>query len=280
MTRRTVRGIIRDNVRFDYSMGIAMVKVNVAAHESSKHWISNKMVAEAVLAHVVKKVFGDVFFDPMLHATALENFRQGLLRMLGPQKRQMMSGSGTLMNPPRASVTGHRVWLFCRQPFDNETRKRNTFSFRLGETALWDGRFIISSSLPQSSTDSSSPSSFPQKDPPGLEFVMRPFTSYDYQKILSRLAPKGTTAQPGPHRIYQRILSHFWDVMPAAARQTLPCVAVKSRGGSSESVAIALPSLGINLEPSLGNFDCSFVMDREASEIQLDSLPNLDAYWR
>ncbi|KAJ3149837.1 hypothetical protein HK101_002006, partial [Irineochytrium annulatum] len=211
-------------------------------------WLRSPTLANRVLQHIVN------WCSPVpnpLQLIQADILRQQLIThsLLHPSQRRAVVFRNVIATPPRANHTGRDNWIFTRSPLGDLHRKKYELVMRVGDTALWDGRFYVTLSRPSSTpNDEQTLLGVPL---PFIHFTLRPLSPHDYRSLLTRLDALIHRHRSDPsYAQYRRSLVHYMTKMPPDVRATVPCVALRQDGGES-SYVVAVPSLGINLERGL-----------------------------
>ena len=226
---------------WDESAGIC--RLNVFPGRDA--WISDPFQSHNVLLKIFKWIYPG---PAILAQRALERFRKHILNYTGHIEYPIMASHNVALFPPTRKH-GFDAWTFGRQPFAN---RKLGFVFspqivrnraKLGETIVWDHRFIIK---------------LYQKGPmtnKAREFLIRPLVVDD----ISEMKRFYSMQPPGP-AVYSffRFYGQFRRNVPHLFRETIPCVTLEEDGVSK---VLSIPSFRVNLYPDIVTTHCDYATD-------------------
>jgi hypothetical protein len=201
-------------------------------------------------------VSGASTYDAHIPQPTLEKLRLAIRETFDNSNRGVVSMSKVLLNPPRSSVTGYRVWILTRQPMNRQDWKQNTVNLDFDKDPLiWDNRILVRA---KSGAD------FFQDSPLPVKLEIRPFQQSDYPKVLQKLKD-GSSASP-EYALYSKTLQYFWSTTPPLSKSVIPCIVANSDLGSE---VIALPTLGINLEAKKVQVEAEYILSKPIDRVDL-----------
>ncbi|KAJ3189476.1 hypothetical protein HDU85_003107 [Gaertneriomyces sp. JEL0708] len=257
----------------DPPTGTCFMQVNSTRKHLKHHWISQPHLAESVISELAN--WTTTSFT-RVHTSFYQDVRQAILRWYRPRDKSAsrVMAADVMLYHPRASQTGAFIWMLTRAPMSrSKTSKGSHVEIQIGQSALWDNRFMFSLTNPEGATDGRTLLGTPIND---LVFVIRPFLEQDYHNIMARMQREATGGEWNTH--IQKALAHYWKKMPPRSRETIPCVALKQDGKDTSHV-VAVPSVGVMLEPNLVDIKFTFLKqvshERAKHEQGFELLPDL-----
>ena len=249
-----MRRILKEEVQFNDSLGICLIQINSSRKWIGSHWISDVPVAHAVLTRVIKMVRGISDRDMGFPIKILEKFRHSILDTFKEQRQKRIPfvGAKTLIHPPRSSETGYRTWIVMRQPFMKSELHLKTEPLKIGDSIVWDERFIIRMLPGQEYLDSQHNA---------RQFTVTPFDKIHYDNVVHQL--KNIKSKSDTKQMYIRALGTYWGKMPPVGRSVIPCI-LEENGR-----VVSVPSLGINMDPGIVRVDTEYLLSRDADEVPL-----------
>ncbi|KAI8592913.1 hypothetical protein BDZ88DRAFT_406562 [Geranomyces variabilis] len=241
-----VTPILHDYTLRDPPTGTAFLQIRTLPNNIRNHWIFKP--------HLANRVIGNLFaWAAPRHEIAAPNVPALLCQKLRADHADgastSVSGGGIMLFPPRTRGIGAGIWVLGRKPLTKREQVNNTIKMRIGDRAVWDSRFRIALKT------SKNPAPFYGIDPSQARFVVRMYTEKDEHLILDLMRQKPRTEWNDE---VIELVTNYRKKMPTLLRKTIPCVAVLQDNGDA-SFVIAVPSLRVNLQPTLVDIQFAFI---------------------
>ncbi|KAJ3183859.1 hypothetical protein HDU87_005975 [Geranomyces variabilis] len=238
-----VTTILHDYTLRDPPTGTAFLQIRTLPNNIRNHWISKPYLANRVIGNLVE-------WAAPRHEIAASNVPALFCRKLRVDHAVgSESSGGVMLFPPRPRGIGAGIWVLGRKPLTKREQANSTIKMRIGDRAVWDSRFRIA--LKTSKT----PAPFHGIDPSQVRFVVRMYTERDEHLILDLMQQEPRTAWNDE---VIKLVDNYRKKMPTLLRKTIPCVAVLQDNGDA-SYVIAVPSLRVNLQPTLVDIQFAFI---------------------
>ncbi|KAI8819702.1 uncharacterized protein EV422DRAFT_533988 [Fimicolochytrium jonesii] len=267
--QKKVRPILDEYTLFDPPSGTCFLQVRPKAGSFGPPWIKQPHIALRVLSRVIQWCAraGDnrTWTQPTsIPLDILSHFNRSR------PDRDTSVGHVQLCRP-RANATGAYIWLVGRARMQSQEQRNTAIVLKLGDTALWDARFLIAL---QPSPHAPADTTFYGVPPRDLRFVVRALTTADMKSVINRMRiPPHRGADHSEH--VQRSIMHYQKKVPESLQETIPCIALEQDDGD-RSYVVAIPSLSINLEPEVVDVRFSFanhgLLEREERDVGFSML--------
>jgi hypothetical protein len=139
--------------------------------------------------------------------------------------------------------------------------KQNTVDLDLHtESLVWDNRILIRVK-PGVETF--------QDSPVPVKLEIRPFQQSDHPTLLQKLKDRSILSPE--YTLYIKTIQYYWSTTPPPSKSIIPCIVAKS---GLESEVVALPTLGINLEPKKIQFEAEYILGKPIDRVDLYEFMN------
>ncbi|KAJ3156723.1 hypothetical protein HDU86_003947 [Geranomyces michiganensis] len=241
-----VTSILKDHTLCDPSTGTAFLQIRTVPKNIHNHWISKPHIAN----RVIQKLVTWASLPKYERAASISAiFRQKVISRIGGEVGSHTSLGSVILCPPQPRGIGAGIWVIGRKPMTRREETGNSVEMRIGDRAVWDARFRIA--LKPAKT----PAPFYGIDPSQVRFVVRHYSKSDEAFILNLM-------EQNPHtEVMDEVaeqIKNYRKRMPALLHNSIPCVAVMQDNGDT-SFVIAVPSLRVNLQPTLVDIQFAFV---------------------
>ncbi|KAI9205861.1 uncharacterized protein BJ171DRAFT_598054 [Polychytrium aggregatum] len=271
----------------DPPTGTAYLNLSMAPGQK-RHWLSNGLVAQRVISYLAR------WTTPSLSTTStaaiVSAWRQLIEAATKPVKmklsrnpwgefqvqeqRKVAENSGgkrptisvghSIISPPVRRLAKN-IWFFSRAPMavkSSESGMRQQFipvDITQQNLVLWDNRFHVRLGAPKPPSSHSLVTSLdPAKlglDTEKLRYVIRGLTAADVVQIQTRFK----LGVPTPEMTFvKNTLANVVLKVPQKSLSTIPVIALRQDDGDC-SYVVAVPSLGLLLEPNLLSVEIKFL---------------------